>query len=138
MPVRFRSSAVIAGFAVAIAACSPDRTAAPHDRNVVPIAPSADIGDIATDPTLYSQTSTINAITEVVGPGTTYVADDFVVPVGQVWTIKSFIISGQYNDGALRYFFRVDTLGRPGRTVSSGSIVPSATDQQTCCSEMRD
>jgi hypothetical protein len=132
--VRARFLAITMAVMAAGAACSPDRTTAPDSSRPTGVGPAADIGNIATDPTLFSQTSTGSSILRVDLPGlTTLLADDFVVPAGQIWTLKSVIVAGDLIKPTLPFSIRADAGGRPGAVIGNWTVAPTATDPDLCC-----
>ena len=123
-----------------VAACSPDSPTAPTSSPLSVGGPKANIADLGiTDATLFSQTSTFG-MSSINGPGTTKVADDFVVPAGQVWTVKSVVLMGEIEQPTLPIAIYADANGHPGLAKGGNGIgsAPTATDPETCCTNVVD
>ena len=131
--VRVRSIALTMAAAVAVA-CSPDRTTAPDEPRPSVGGVAADIGNLVTDSPLFSQTSDANAVQRVDLPGiTSLIADDFVVPPGQAWTLQSVIVAGYLIKPTLSLSIRADAGGHPGAVIGEWTLAPTAVDPLSCC-----
>jgi hypothetical protein len=131
---------------ITVAACGTDPSVAPDSRMLRPHGANPDIANLTQDSALFSQTSTSNGVFD---PGqdftsATYLADDFVVPAGQVWTISSIVVAGRVVNGtavnhAPSFFVLTDDGGHPSLHVPPGSgLSLTASDPQSCCDQVTD
>ena len=128
-----RALTVTVALLTAAAACSPDSTTAPNNSRGLGSG-SADIGNLITDPPLFSQVGNETAAFRVDLPGiSSRIADDFVVPAGKTWTLGSVIIGGDMWKPTLPFSIRSDASGKPGAIVAEWTLPPTDSDPQTCC-----
>ena len=137
MTIRFGSTRYrfLAIAALAITGCRADDATAPNGRQLRPNAPVADIGNLTDAPILYGQTSASNELQAFVADEVpTYLADDFVVPAGQVWTVTAVSLTGGLYVGSLPLSIRQHVNGLPGLPVTNAdhSITPTTSDPNEC------
>lgn len=67
-------------------------------------------------------------------------ADDFVVPGGEVWMLESVVVVGILFKASLPLSIRADAGGHPGAPLANADLVmvPTATSQETCCASAKD
>ena len=128
--------AVLIGVVVA-AGCDPDVDAptAPAGAPSSPAGPNASIANLTTAPIRYSQTSALNDLRAFTGDTIPMLmADDFVVPAGQEWTITAVSLTGNLYATALPLSIRPDVNGLPGAPLPNAdySLPATASDPNEC------
>jgi len=124
---------------VGFGACTPDLPIGPGGHGLKPRGHVADLSNLTSDSVLFSQASTSNTLVvqEEALNGSTYIADDFVVPDGQVWTVTGIVRSGNiFNLSNLFFLFR-DSANVPHGAVS-GTPNGKASDPASCCDKVTD
>lgn len=115
----------------ALAGCAPDRVAAPGEHR--PATPAADILNLSgTDPLLYDQSSWDLGSDSQTSEAGNHRGDEFVVPVGEAWTVTQVVISGVLGMETLPFAIRANNAGVPGAVIQSFTLAPTASFVRPC------
>ena len=109
-------------------ACT-DATSPASPRVTSSLHPVADLENLTATPTLFSQ-HTFNGINTPAE--NSIIADDFVVPAGQAWSITQVVLSGKLTGERVPFGFRANNGGIPSDVViASFNLAPTASSPIT-------
>jgi len=121
---------------VAIAACSPDRVAAP-DANPRGLRDGTfDVIPSATEQLLYQQSPIVGPANTISAPVGREIASDFTVPSGGQWHVTRVVVLGLEFNQTLTVSVYSDGGGSPGTSVVASTAAALSTSSATfdpCC-----
>ena len=127
--------------AAGLAGCAADATA-PLTGSLHDGRPAAAIANLTQAPVLYDQSLDDNGIMSISTPLSALMADEFVVPSGETWTVAQLVVSGRLGADftSLPLSIRQDNGGAPGAVVPGANVTQSPTSNATnpCCGNITD
>ncbi len=109
---------------IAIVGCSSDDVSSPSSRSILLPKANAAIGDVTEVAVVYDQYAN-GGTSSLVNRG---MADDFVVPDGETWTIGQVLLTGRVQGSELvKFRFYQDGDGQPGEMIPGTDVNLRAT-----------